>query len=354
MNMYFYLTQRYPLKKSSIITIIILFFTAIPLFAISPVLPEELHVAALAAIEYINKEEFKSSEEEARRMIHKSPENPAGYFFMAFVLDSWMAKYQSNEKENEFYRYCDLTIQKGEKRLARNPDDSWAKFFMGGADGFKGTYEARFERWITAFRYGWKGVSVLLDLQNAGSDIVDIDFGIGSYDYWRSAMMKVLWWMPGIKDKREIGIAAVKRACNDGVYTKNSARLTLLMILINEERFEDALTIADERVNSYPSSTKFLWARALVYYGLKKYDAAINDFQVVIEKLEHDPQNNHYYTTLGHLYLARMYGAQKKRAKVLAECSSVKGYRYGSSVKKRVDRFLTELHGFQKKYAAMH
>lgn len=351
--MYSYLTQRFLLQKSSIIAVILLAFTVVPLSAISPVLSEELHVAALAAVEYINKEEFKSSEEEARKMIRKSPEHPAGYFFMAFVLDSWMAKYQSNEKENEFYRYCDLAIEKGEKLLARNPDDSWAKFFIGGADGFKGTYEARFERWITAFRYGWKSVSVLIELKNAGSDIVDVDYGIGSYDYWRSAMMKVLWWMPGIEDKRESGIAAVKRACSAGVYTKSSARFALLLILINEEQFEEALAIANERVNSYPSSIQFLWARALVYYGLKKYDAAINDFQKVIEKLEQDQHDNHYYTTLGHLYLARMYGAQKERAKVLAECNCVKGYRYESSVRKRVDRFLTELHGFQKKYLAM-
>ena len=108
------------------------------------------------------------------------PEHPAGYFFYAVVLDEWTGYYQSTKKENEFYRYCDLAVEKGQAMLDKQSTDAWAKFFVGGTEGLKGNFESRYERWITAFRYGWKGVSILKDLQKGIYDPQPADFCVDS------------------------------------------------------------------------------------------------------------------------------------------------------------------------------
>ena len=178
----------------------------------TPPLNSDIHSWSIAAVDYVYGEQYNDAEETARKIIEKYPAHPAGYFFMALAIDSWMVAHVSDKKEEEFFRYCDLAVEKGEKILDKNPKDEWALFFIGGAEGYKGTFEARYGRWITAFRYGWKGVSVLMKLRDAKCDLVDIDVGIGCYEYWRSALIKSLWWMPNVDDKRQEGIALVQKA----------------------------------------------------------------------------------------------------------------------------------------------
>ena len=107
-------------------------------------------------MDLIYREKFGEAEEAAKKIIKKYPDHPAGFFFFAVVLDAWAEYFQSNKKEDEFYRYCDLGTAKGQDLESRNPRDPWVKFFLGGLEGLKGNYEKRYERWITAFRYGWR------------------------------------------------------------------------------------------------------------------------------------------------------------------------------------------------------
>ena len=58
-----------------------------------------MHACALASIEYVYTEKFKQAEEEARKIIDDDPRHPAGYFFLAVAIDSWMMYYQSSKRE---------------------------------------------------------------------------------------------------------------------------------------------------------------------------------------------------------------------------------------------------------------
>ena len=317
------------------------------LFVITPAftefrLPDEIHGLAFSAIENIYNNDLKKAEEEAKEIIKKFPESPAGYFFYAVILDFWMIHYQSNEKENEFYRYCDLAIEKSEKILQKNPSDEWAIFFMGGADGYKGTYEARYERWITAFRYGWKGVSVLLELQEKDTKITDIYYGIGSYNYWRSAMMKTLWFMPSINDKRQEGIRMLYEAQKKGVYTKITASVALIDILISEKQYAQALQISQQRLSEYPDALIFKWGQARSLFGQNRFDKALEVYKTILNKVESDPQNNHYNAAICHLEMAKIYQKLADHEKAILECNRMKYYNFDSDVEKRLDKYFNE------------
>ncbi|NLP02209.1 MAG: tetratricopeptide repeat protein [Fibrobacter sp.] len=335
--------------NNSISTAVLVFLCIVNVYSAAPPLPEDLHQWAIASLDHVYNEDLKESEEEVRRIIRKYPDHPAGYFMMAVVIDAWMVKFQSKKKENEFYRYCDLAIEKGEKLLSKDPGDQWAKFFIGGADGYKGTYEARYERWITAFRYGWKGVSVLLELQDAKSDIVDINYGVGSYDYWRSALMKVLWWMPGVEDKRESGIQKLYVARQRGVYTRNFASSALVDILLNEKRYKEALEIADEMLQKYKRSTLFQWGKARALFGLKRYDEARMIFQSILSKVEADPQDNHYNAALCHLLIAKIDMELNRYEQVIAEVNRMGHYEFDNEVRKRLDKPFSEARHLKRK-----
>lgn len=341
-------TPQIPQLKSKYTALFILLF--LPVVAIAAnILPDEITSGAGQVVDLICREEFKSAEEAAKKIIKKYPDHPAGYFFMAVTLDSWMCYYLDNRKEDEFYKYCDLAVGKSEVLIGRKSDDEWAIFFMGGAEGYKGTYESRYERWITAFRYGWKGVSILMKLSEMKSDIKDINYGIGSYDYWRSALMKTLWWMPGVKDKREDGIKKLYLATENGIYTKIISSAALIDVLVNENRVEEALPIADKMLKTYPSASMFLWGKGKSLYGIGKFDEARQIFSLMLKKYESDEIDNHYYAALCHHWIAKVCFAQKKYQEVIREISIMESYKFDDDLKKLLEKYSSESRSIKKR-----
>jgi tetratricopeptide (TPR) repeat protein len=312
-------------------------------------LPPDMHGWAQASVDLVFKEDYKAAEEEAKKILRAYPDHPAGYFFMAAVAEAWMQRYQSNKREAEFYKSCDQAVEKAEKLIAANPGDDWAKFFMGGAEGYKGTFEARYERYITAFRYGWKGVSIFLKMSAGGSKNPDINFGIGTYDYWRSALMKMLWWMPGVEDKRAVGIEKLKGVIKDGVYTRAAAGCVLIDIYMNENRFGDAMSVAEEMGRKYPRSISFMWGRAAALHGLKKYEEAAAAYKAIYAKCENDPGANHYNAIKARMGMAKAYIALGKNAEALEQVNAVSGYQLSKDIKKRLDPDLSEADRIRKR-----
>ncbi len=311
-------------------------------------LPQDLQATALAAIDFIYHEQFKKAEEQARLIIKKYPEHPAGYFFMAVVLDSWAAVYQNNTKADEFYRYCDLAIEKGENLLAKDNKNQWAKFFIAGADGYKGTFEARYEKWITAFRYGWKGVSLFQDMEKEGCSIADINYGIGSYDYWRSALIKILWFMSKVDDKRQRAIDRLYYAQENGIFTRTSSSAALVDILINESRFSEALDIAEKMLLKYPGSIIFNWGKARALFGLERYDESMRVFRMVLSKVESNPNDNHYTASLCHLWLAKIEMKRGNYSQTITESNRVGYYDFEEGIKKRLEKEFSEAASIRK------
>jgi tetratricopeptide (TPR) repeat protein len=263
-----------------------------------------------------------------------------------------MSYYESDKREEEFYRFCDLAIEKAENLVGKDPNNAWALFFLGGADGAKGTYESRYEKWITSFRHGWKGVSTLQSLYKKYPDIKDIYYGLGMYDYWRSALTKILWWMPGIENRTEQGIRELLVAKNDGVYTSVSASADLIVIFNNEKRFQDALTIAEEMLVRFPGSLAFCWGKASALFGLGRFDEAEGLYRYVLEQVESEPYDNHYSAVVCHFWLAKIYLKMKRYTQSIAECNRMGYYNLDADIKKRLDKYFAEAGKFKEQAKA--
>lgn len=311
-------------------------------------LTPDMHSMALLTIKYIYNEQFDEAKDEARKIIKRYPVHPVGYFFMAVTIDSWMTTHFSDKQEDEFYRFCELAVEKGEKILEKQPDDEWVKFFIGGAEGYKGTYEARYERWITAFRYGWKGVSILMQLQDRQSAIVDINYGIGSYEYWRSALMKNLWWMPGVEDKRREGIDKLLRVKNDGLYTKAAAAVTLIDIYLNEKKNEDALQVADDALKEYPKSLMFVFGKAHALFKLKNYVESEATYRKAILILDVNPNENRAAMAFCHFGIAKNDFCLERYDECIAECDRMKTYGLTDDNKKIMQKYFAEIEAIRK------
>jgi len=325
-----------------------LLFLPVFLSAEMPKLPDDMHAWASASVEMVFREDFRNAEEEAKKIIRKYPDHPAGYFFQAAVLDAWMLRHQSRRREREFFRLCDQAVEKAERILANDRGDEWARFFMGGSEGYKGTYEARYERWVTAFRHGWKGVSIFQNMASAGSKIPDIQFGIGTYDYWRSALMKLLWWMPGVSDNREVGIAKLRDVMDNGVYTRAAAAMVLIDIYINECRFADALELSNRMIARYPRAQVFRWGQAAAFQGLEMHDEAIKAYQLILSRNEIDPNTNHYNSVVARAGIAKSMAAMGRNAETIEQITAINKYELDKDIRKRLDKHFTETNALRR------
>ncbi|HEX2958751.1 MAG TPA: hypothetical protein VHO70_18095 [Chitinispirillaceae bacterium] len=329
--------------------LVTLFFLLHPELVFSAsALPVELHESAISTIENVYKENYEQAEIEAKKIIRRFPEHPAGYFFAAIVIDAWMAHYWSKSREDEFYKFCDLSISKGEELLEQDRNNEWAKFFIAGADGYKGTYEARFERWITAFRYGWQGVSKLIDMESSKSSIIDINYGIGNYDYWRSAMIKTLWFMPKVDDRRQKGIERLYLVKEKGIYTREAASSALVDILLNEKRYQEALTLSGEMLKKFPSSQFFLFGKAEALFGLDQNDKSVVYFEMLQKKCEQYTEGDNYMVIMCHYWLAKNFLKLKKYTRSIMECNRMTYYKISADTKKMLDKYFEEAESMKK------
>lgn len=321
----------------------ILFFCVMLQAGASPImLPADMHQWALKSIDYTYQEEFKLAENEAKRIIKHYPDHPSGYFFYAAVLDARMTFIQSEKEENEFYYYCNLAISKGEEMLEQFSDDTWAKFFMAGAYGLKGTFESKYQRWITAFRNGWQGVVIFRKLQKSDHEMADVLYGLGTYDYWRSALTKKLWWMPGVEDKREKAINMLFFARQLGTYVKLPCSAQLIQILCNEKRYNEALDIAENMITQYPVNLLFQWGKAESLLGLGRYENAHKCYMKILERIEKEQFESNYNIVLCRYYLGKVYFQQKKRDLCVKELKKMSSYSLSDDDRKRLEDYFDD------------
>jgi tetratricopeptide (TPR) repeat protein len=313
------------------------------------VLPGDMHTLAMTSIDLAYRDDFKQAQSAAKRLIKEYPSHPAGYFFMAAVLDARMEQFHSRDDELEFYKYCDLAVSKGEEMVEKSPDDIWARFFMGGANGARGTYESRYNRWITAFRFGWQGVSAFKDLLTKFPDMKDALMGVATYDYWRSAMTRTLWWMPGVQDKREESINLLQDVIKTGTYTKDAASRQLISILNNEKRYTEALELSARMLTRYPSYLVFHWGKVDALMGLKRYEEAENNLKYILIRMESENISNHYGEVHCHFYMAKLHFLKGNYPSCLSECIKVEGFNTDTDTRKRLEPQLIETAAMKKK-----
>ena len=312
-------------------------------------LPDDIDKLALSCIDNVYNEKFKQAEFDSKQIIKKYPDHPAGYFFYASVLNSYMEFLQSEEHENEFYQYCDIAINKGEKLLDKNQNNLWSQFFIAGSNGLKGTYESRYDRWLTAFKHGWRGVVIFKEILDNHPSINDVRYGISTYNYWRSAKTKMLWWLPGVEDKRDESITILFSLLEKGRYVKENASLSLIDILNNEKRYEDSFPVIKNFLNQYPHNLTCWWKKLLIEIETEKIKDAEKSCSYILQRVESGNIDNKYNYILIHYYYSKLYFLKKQYELCLKELKFIKTLKLTSISQKRLEDKFKELASLERK-----
>lgn len=242
------------------------------------------------AIVLIDEEKFDSALVLFQKVIEIDPKSPRGYFFVAASYSNLASDYRNFSYKSKFYEHVDKAIEIGEQKQMSGEATAEDLFYYGGAVGYRGIFKSFDGDWWGAFKDGLKGRSLLGDAYDADSTYRDVYLGLGTYDYWRSAKTKVLWWLPFFSDKRDQGIEEIKEAIKYGKFASHEGRYALMRIYYDYGKYDLAVEHWEKEVKWINPRDPFsqYWL-GMSYIGLNQFDKALQSFGTVLDVFLRSP-----------------------------------------------------------------
>ena len=220
-----------------------------------------VHSTIIRGIDQLYNMEFEQAVGSFDDVIRIAPQDPRGYFFKSAV-DYWIYMLAKEEKAYErFFALSDTVIDLCEKRLDANEEDWNAKFYLGGAYGFRGLMYQRNGSILKAVWDGKKGYSRLEECALQKPDLVDAQMGFGLFTYLIGKIPKSFRWVVniiGFSGDIDLGLKYLRNAAENGVYTKSEATYYLSQFLSQEGNQDEALSYLNRLLVKHPDNTLFL------------------------------------------------------------------------------------------------
>ncbi|MCH7922734.1 MAG: tetratricopeptide repeat protein [Nitrospinae bacterium] len=258
-----------------------------------------------------------------QKIIDRQEEDPKGYFYKAVAYGVTMQDYGTRAFEREFNHYIKLAISKAEAQLSKNNDDAEAHFYLGGAYGYRGIDKTLVGNWFGAFLDGTQGVFHLKKAVALNPDYYDAYYGIGSYHYWVSAKASILWFVHFFSDKRVRGIEEIRLASTKGRYGRYEAKASLVTVLMNEKRWEEALKVTEEMLAEFPDDLSSRIQRGRILAELGRWPAVERDYQRVKDFLATRPFPGYVRKLEADYYLALAAHRQQRSPPFFERCLQV-------------------------------
>jgi tetratricopeptide (TPR) repeat protein len=250
------------------------------------------------AIVQVDAENFDSALAIFDEVIQADTTSPRGYFFVAAAYSNLTSDYRNFSYKDDFYRHVDRAIEIGERKEKSGSATAEDLFYYGGAVGYRGIFRSFDGDWWGAFKDGLKGRSLLGKALEADSSYKDIYFGFGTYDYWRSAKTKILWWLPFFSDKRDQGIEETWKAIREGKFAAHEGRYALIRIYFDYEKYDRVLSHWENEVRQFNPQDPFsLYWVGQAYIKVGQFDKALESFETILSVYLSSP----YYDPAGEM-----------------------------------------------------
>jgi len=280
----------------------------------------------LKGIDYVHQDKFDEATAEFKKMTQLFPDDPGGYMFVAASYLSLAEDYRNPAYKEEFEKYVNLAIQKGEEKTEKGNYTAQDLLYLGGSYGYRGIYKSTEGSWWGAFWDGGKAKKIMEQGLEMDSTCYDIYFGLGAYNFYRSIKSKMLWWLPFFGDKRKLGIEQTKIAIAKGKFTSDEAKYGLLRIYVENGQYDSALAIADQLRSIKPDDPFLLWSLGQAQIQKGMYQDALVGYQTLLKTFE----NSKYVTSRGMVeceyWIAYLYQVTGQKDKCLEQITQILRY----------------------------
>ena len=220
--------------------------------------------------------------------------DPAPYFLRASNLHDKMLHCEDFERIGEMNALFDTAIALAEK----DTSDGWNYWIIGSSYGYRAITLAKLGKYLLAINVSSDAMDYLEKACKYPEIRADAALGIGGYDYWRTAKLGILTYLPFVPDKRKAGLSNLHIAEKMSVFSQDAARHALVYIYCEEEKLDSAAMERDYIAAKYPSSVLPLWYNLAIEEkreNIEKIFLAGDELSVALDTLGNEQANNRIY-----------------------------------------------------------
>jgi tetratricopeptide (TPR) repeat protein len=271
----------------------------------------KVHELTVQGIDQVYNLEFDKANGTFDEVIRIAPKDPRGYFFKSTV-DYWIFLVNKDKKAFDHYiALTDTVIDLCDKMIDIDENNWNAKFYLGGAYGFRGLMHQRNGSMMKAVWDGRKGYKLLQEVAERKPDLYDAQMGFGLFTYMVGKIPKSFRWVVnilGFSGDLEGGLNYLRAAAEKGTYTRNEASYYLAQFLYQENHQEEAKKHLERLTQKYSDNTLFRLTQINWQMRENKWDEALATANATIEI--NTRKNIRYgdefaYSTLGGIYFTQ-------------------------------------------------
>ncbi len=290
--------------------------------------PPEVQDLIHSGLELVYIEKYDTAQVYFDSVIQLQPENPAGYFFSASLLQLKMIDECRYIHDDEYLSLMRKTIKYSEKIL-ENGENIWAEFYLGGSYINRALYEGFKDNSFEAFKQSIKGGRILHDIIMKDSTFYDAYFGAGTSEYFWARVTRYIPILRLAHGKVDEAIRKLHIAADKSIYSGPMSRNVLAYIYGEEGKFSKADSTIEHLLTEYSESRTFLWSKAKLELKKKNYAYAAdlyNDLFAI-----YDSHNSKNYANLAQckLRIGKCFyelGERDKSKQALKEVINYKKY----------------------------
>ncbi len=181
------------------------------------------------------------------------------------------------------------------KILEEVPGHKDARYFMGLSEGILASFAFTIDRNKgRAFKHGKKAYRQHKDLVTEDRQYHDAYMSIGLYEYVVSNLPWYIKWLAaimGYHGSEEQGLEYLSLAAEKGRYVSTDASVLLMVLLVREERFEEALNVVTGLRQKHPRNYLFHLNRARILEYMDETDQAVREYRRIVELAESETLN---------------------------------------------------------------
>jgi len=239
-------------------------------------------------------DQFMAADSLCRVYIRAHPTDPGGYLMLAGTLLAEMIDQEENLYPIPFSALLDTVDLLCTRVLdtASANTRAWMYLLKGHARSYRSLWESRFGSLSTAVKLSFDGRSEYDRALECDRTLYDIYAGLGSFHYWKSAKVGgLLRWLGIFNDERREGIAELYLAAESSLVSRESARISLIWVWLDAEKYDSAIAIAMTLIPLYPEGKSFLWPLAQAYYFKRDFANSAIYYAMLREKILPRPGN---------------------------------------------------------------
>jgi len=247
---------------------------------------------------------------------------PVGKIYLAANKIAEAYDYAEDFDEKFILKNLELAKEQSEKLIDKDGSNIWYRYFYALAEGYISYYDAIEGSWFSALSSGINSVSEFEKILVEDKNFYEAYIAIGTFEYWKSRKMEFMDWLPFANDTKNIGIDRLIVAMDSSSYNSHLAINSLIWIYIDQNKYVDAIRLAEKSLGEHPHSRTIKWGLARAYEEKNPLKA----IELYLEILHSYPdilkENYKNEITLKHL-IAQQYVKLGDKDKALKYCNEI-------------------------------